>query len=90
MPITEFDQPFDMVGIDIMGPFPETIQGNKYIVNLSDYSTKWPEAFAMKDTKSETIAKIYVDEIISRHSAPRKLLSDQGKNFLSSLVKKCL
>ena len=66
MPITEFDKPFDMVGIDIMGPFPETIQGNKYIVNLSDYSIKCPEAFAMKDAKSETIANIYVDEIISR------------------------
>ena len=61
MPITEFDQLFDMVGIDIMDPFPETIKGIKYIVNLSDYYIKWPNAFAMKsekDTKSETIAKI--------------------------------
>jgi hypothetical protein len=41
----------------------------------------------MKDMKADTIARIFVNEIISRHGAPSRLLSDQGKNFLSNLVK---
>jgi hypothetical protein len=41
----------------------------------------------MRNMRADTIAKIFVKEIISRHSAPRELLSDQGKNFLSNLVK---
>jgi transposase InsO family protein len=45
------------------------------------------EAFALRDTKSETIAKIFVNEVICRHSAPSSLLSDQGANFLSNLIK---
>ena len=73
--------------MDIIGPLPETSDGNRYILVFSDYTTKWPEGFALKDTKAETVAKVLVDEMISRHSAPRRLLSDQGSNFLSNLVK---
>lgn len=50
-PITEFDCPFDMIGVDIVGPLPETDEGNKYILVFTDYLTKWPEAFALKDAK---------------------------------------
>ena len=88
VPITEFERPFDMIGVDIVGPLPVTDQSNKYLLVFTDYLTKWPEAFAIKDAKAETIARVLVDEVISRHSAPRKLLSDQGTNFHSELVKK--
>ena len=78
--------PFDRLGIDCLGPFPTTYSNNKYIVVLSDYLTKWPEAFAVPDIEAVTIAELLVDQIISRHGAPRALLSDRGTNFLSKLV----
>jgi hypothetical protein len=36
---------------------------------------------------ARTIAKVFVDEIICRHSAPEVLLSDQGAQFMAKLVK---
>ena len=33
---------------------------------------------------------LLVDEIIARHGAPKVLLSDRGKNFLSKLVAEVL
>jgi hypothetical protein len=36
--------------------------------------------------KAESISKIFIHEIITRHSAPRELLSDQGANFMSKLI----
>ena len=33
-------QPFERVGIDIVGPLPRTARGNKYIVVAVDYLTK--------------------------------------------------
>ena len=87
MPITEFSSPFEMVGVDILGPLPLSESGNKYVVVFTDYLTKWPEAFALKDMKAETIARVFVDEIICRHSASVRLLSDQGRNFMSDLLK---
>ena len=90
-PIDPPERPFEMMGVDILGPLTQTINGNKYIVVFTDYVTRWPEAFAIKNMEAKTIAKVFVNEIVSRHSAPKVLLSDQGKQFMSKLVKEiCL
>lgn len=85
-PILDFEKPFDKVAVDIL-ELTRSSSGNKYVLVFTDYLTKWTEAFALKDTKAETIATIFVNEIICRHGAPGQLLSDQGKNFLSNLMK---
>ena len=54
---------------------------------FSDYLTRWPECFPVVSADAVTIARLLVDEIVSRHGAPRTLLSDRGQNFLSKLVK---
>jgi hypothetical protein len=79
-------EPFDMLGVDIMGPLPTTKNGHKYIVVFTEYLTKWVEAFPIVDADSVTVAKLLVEQVICRYGAPRKLLSDQGKVFLSHLI----
>ena len=32
------------VGMDLIGPMPETPRGNRYIITLTDYFSKWAEA----------------------------------------------
>ena len=51
-----------------------------------DHLTKWPEAFTIPDQKAETIAKLFVKNIVCRHGIPEELLSDHGANFLSTLI----
>jgi len=63
-----------------------TNSGNKYALVFTDYLTKWVEAFPLRDQTAESIAKIFINEIVSRHSAPRELLSDRGTNFMSKLI----
>lgn len=77
---------FDRVAVDCLGPFPPSTLGNRYIVVFSDYLTRWPEAFAVSTIDAPTIARLLVDEIVARHSAPRTLLSDRGSNFMSTLI----
>ena len=77
--------PFDFVGVDVL-QLPRTLNGNQYAVVFVDYLTKWPEVFATPDQTAETIANLFVGEIISRHGVPAKLLSDRGTNFLSELM----
>ena len=52
-----------------------------------DYLTKWPEVFAVPDQSAATIAKLLVEEVVSRHGVPTEVLSDRGRAFLSSLMK---
>ena len=40
----------------------------------------------MKDQTAETIATLYVENIICRHGAPETFLTDRGKNFMSKLI----
>ena len=84
---TAFTEPLDTVSLDIVGPFTTTYSGNRYILTIMDEFTKWPELFAIPDQTAETISKIFVKEIICRHGTPRTILTDQGRNFTSNLLR---
>ena len=73
--------------MDVVGPLPRTEAGNRFILVVSDYFTKWPEAFDLKDHKAETIAAVLVDEVICRHGVPLSIHTDQGRDFESTLLK---
>ena len=45
------------VGMDLIGPMPVTPRGNKYIVTLTDYFTKWAEAAPLPDKTALGVAK---------------------------------
>ena len=81
--------PMERVAIDIAGPLPVSTSGNRYILVVMDYFTKWPEAYAIPNQESTTIAQVLVDEFFSRFGVPYELHSDQGRNFESSIFKEC-
>ena len=51
----------DRIAIDILGELPQTDRGNKYILVISDYFTKWTEALPMPNMEPLTVAKILVE-----------------------------
>ena len=77
--------PFDRLGIDIIGNCPITENGNEYIIVVTDYFTKWVEAFAVPDHTAQTVADKLVTEFICRFGTPKVIHSDQGKEFESAL-----
>ncbi len=79
-------EPFELVGWDLMGPFPISKSRNKYIFVLIEYLTRWVEAVAVPDTTTKTIAKALLDNLIFHHSCPQQLLSDQGPQFRSEVL----
>ncbi|KRY06283.1 Retrovirus-related Pol polyprotein from transposon, partial [Trichinella patagoniensis] len=79
--------PFQRVGMDIVGPLEETRNGNRYILVVCDYFSKWPEAFALPNAEARTVAAALVNGLFCRYGAPETLHSDQGRNFESELVK---
>ena len=77
---------FEKIGVDCLGPLPLTKKGNQYIVVFSCYFSKWPEAAALPSIEAPRIAKAFYDLIITRHGAPRQLLSGRGSNFMGKFM----
>lgn len=82
----EITGPFGRVHIDIIGPLPETERGNKYIIAAVDAMTRWPEAIPVNKKTAHEVSQFIIRDIFARHDAPQQLVSDQGKEFLNSVV----
>ena len=79
-------EPFKKVAIDIVGPLPKSTKGNRFILTLVDYATRYSDAVAIRNIDTETIAEELVN-IFSRVGLPDEILTDQGSNFTSQLMK---
>jgi hypothetical protein len=79
-------EPFSKIGIDIVGPLPITKKGNKYIVVMTDYFTKWPEAEAISEATGKRVSEFIYQTIICRHGCPKEILSDRGTHFRNEVV----
>ncbi|KRY55012.1 Retrovirus-related Pol polyprotein from transposon [Trichinella britovi] len=78
--------PLQRVGMDILGPLEKTPSGNRYVLVLTDYFTKWTAAFPLANMEASTVAKVLVEKYIAYFGAPDYLPSDQGRSFEASLV----
>lgn len=79
--------PLERVAMDIMGPLPVSEKGNRYVLVIMDYFTKWAEAFPIPNQEAETIAEVFVTQFACRYGIPRQLHTDRGKNFDSRLLR---
>ena len=78
--------PMQIVDTDLVGPLPESENGNRYILVVADYFTCWMEAFPIPNQEASTVATKLVDEVFLRFSVPVQLHSDQGRQFESQLL----
>lgn len=79
--------PFERIGMDILGPLPKSKKPNEYILVITEYMTRWVEAFALLDQKATSIARKLLDEVICGYGVPTTILTDQGTNFTSELIR---
>jgi len=78
--------PMQIIATDLVGPLPESDNGNRYILVVADYFTRYMEAFPLPNQEAITVARKLVDEIFLRFSTPEQLHSDQGKQFEGQLL----
>uniref|UniRef100_A0A3P9LFN0 Integrase catalytic domain-containing protein n=1 Tax=Oryzias latipes TaxID=8090 RepID=A0A3P9LFN0_ORYLA len=78
---TPVEDPWEKLGVDLMGPFPRSKKGNLFLLVIIDYFSKWVEMFPLKDSKAHRITAVFRDEIFTRFGVPRVIVSDRGAQF---------
>ena len=86
-PMRRYDSgmPMEEVAIDIMGPFPVSEKGNKYVLVVVDSFSKWMEAYPLPDTGAKAVAEVFVKQFVSRFGVPFWIKSDLARNFKCEL-----
>lgn len=78
--------PWQCVSADLMGPFPHSSDGNCYLLVFQDVFSRWVELIPIRRATSEVISKKFRSVILNRYGAPVTLITDNGSNFVGSLM----
>ena len=85
-------EPFEVMAVDLVGPFPLGKGGYRYLLTAICMASKWPEAIPLKRMTAMAVAEGLI-EIFAKTGIPLQLVSDQGTQFVGKVVKqlcKCL
>ena len=82
-------QPWELVGIDLIGPFKKTSRSFKDVMSGTCLLSKWVEDEAIKAKSAECVYQVLV-KWIHRWGAPLKILSDQRTEFNNKVCHKNL
>jgi cleavage and polyadenylation specificity factor subunit 1 len=86
-PLSEFDPPdrrFGDIHVDLVGPLP-TSEGKTYLFTIVDRFTRWPEVVPIANAEAITCARALLRSWVSRFGVPSRIVSDQGRQFISHL-----
>jgi len=90
VPIMKYNavnRPLDRVHMDLIGPLPSTQNGNRYIMVIKDYLTKYVWLIPLKGKTATEVAEAYVTRFICQAGIPDMVVSDRGNEFVNSLMK---
>lgn len=71
-----------------MGLFPSS-RGNKYILVVVDYVSKWVKAQALPTNDAQVVSK-FLKKFFTRFGTPCDLISDRGSHFRNTQLDKIL
>ncbi|UYV64787.1 hypothetical protein LAZ67_3001966, partial [Cordylochernes scorpioides] len=78
--------PFQRVGMDLLGRFPKSDNGNKWIIVCTDYLTRFAVTKALPTGEAKEAAKFLMEDVVLKHGAPREIIMDRGRVFQSKLI----
>ncbi|UYV66446.1 hypothetical protein LAZ67_4001706 [Cordylochernes scorpioides] len=85
-PIAPVSIPFQKIGMDLLGRFPPTRDGNRWVIVCTDYLTKYAVTKAIPTGGAVEVAKFMVNDVVLKHGAPRELITDRGRSFQAKVV----
>ena len=86
----ESNAPWNVIGIDVMGPLPSGSQGERYIITIIDSFSRFCIAVPSRDHTAETVSRILYERVVAYFGVPEYILSDRGTEFTGHIWKRML
>ncbi|KPP74360.1 gypsy retrotransposon integrase-like protein 1-like [Scleropages formosus] len=80
------ESPWEVLSIEVFGPFPETKQGNTNVVIITDYLSKWVEASPVQKGDSLSVARC-ISTAIYRFGSVKTVLCSESADFCDEVSK---
>ena len=80
------EEPWFMVGADIMGPYTPSFAQHRYVFVFQDFLTRWIEVLPLRNANGATITKAFKDLITNRWGTAKFLFTDNGTEFHNKVV----
>ena len=77
----ESTSPWDVLSIDVMGPFVAGQKGERYILSIIDCFSRYLILVPLRDHTATTVSRALYERVIGYFGCPRKILSDRGTEF---------
>ncbi|KAF7654980.1 hypothetical protein LDENG_00062050 [Lucifuga dentata] len=75
---------WEVLGLDLIGPLPETSRHHRYVLTMTDLYTKWLIAEPLH-TKTVSEVSAAITSKLYTFGMARKIVTDQGKEFVDEL-----
>lgn len=82
------NQRFETLSFDLFGPLPPTLKNQTWIFIVEDIATRWVELFPLEHATAEACADVLLNEVFLRYGMPRRIISDNGTQFVSAVMQK--
>ena len=79
-------EPFEAIAFDLVGPMDPGQGGCRFLLTAICMASRWPEAIPLRTVTAEDVAE-GMFAVFSRTGLPLQLLTDQGPQFMSAIVK---
>lgn len=72
------DVPFQIIALDLVGPFPVFKKGHKLLLVIGDWLSKYTFLFLLRNATAKSIECILEDKVFLVYGYPETIICDNG------------
>lgn len=84
LPVIKVKEPWEVLGLYLIGPLPETVRQNKYVLTLTDLYSKYVTAEALQSKSASEVSATIINKLYT-FGLVRKIITDQAQDFVDQL-----
>lgn len=79
--------PFQVIAVDLMGPFPRSKKGNCYLLVVTCWFSKYSLLFPIRQAVAKNIVKLLENNVFLVFGVPQIIICDNGTQFAGRVFK---